>query len=317
MDSAQIFACHRDRLLALAYRLTGSVFESEDIVQEAYIRWHHTLKKSTLKKSTLEKRTLQNSAQEPSPREIETPRAWLTTVTTRLSLDYLKSARCQRQSYIGPWLPEPLIANQQQPDNMHALDQSVTMAFMVLLDRLSPAQRAAYILHDLLGYAFDDIAEILGVSSASCRKLASRSREKINAGAEHEPVPAAQHQQLIEAFFLAVRDADHRALLSLLTDDVIFHSDGGGKAAAAPHILKGKEEVLAWMKKVLIPALGQWQTLPGKRTLVCFNGSPGIVLWQEGKVISAFSISLAKSGIRQIYALRNPDKLQLFSRAAG
>ncbi|WDE10170.1 RNA polymerase sigma factor SigJ [Thalassomonas haliotis] len=296
MENEQEFAAHRDKLFGIAYRLTGSVSESEDIVQDAYIRWH-----------TRCKGNLGN---------IDTPQAWLTTVTTRLSLDYLKSARHQRQSYLGPWLPEPLIENKQQPESVHELDQTVTMALMVLLDRLSPPQRAAYILHDLLGYAFDEIAAMLGASAVSCRKLASRSREKIRADAKNSLVSATQHQALVEAFFTAVRGADQQALLSLLSDDVIFHSDGGGKAAAALHILTGREEVVAWVAKVLMPAFKHVLASQGKRTIEWFNGSPGIVLWQQDKPVSAFSFTLDESGIRQIYALRNPDKLQLFSHAS-
>ena len=291
MLSSVKFEASRDKLFGIAYRITGSVGEAEDIVQETYIRW-----------------SKRNSG------DIQNLDAWLSTVATRLSLDYLKSARHQRQSYIGPWLPEPLIESRNEPENAHQIDQSVTMALMVLLDQLSVTERASYILHDLFNYSFKDISKMLDHSVASCRKLASRSREKIRAKPKLTAVSSEQHQKHIDAFFKATRDADHDALLNLLSDDVVFHTDGGGKAAAARNVLVGRSEVLAWFSRVLTPAFGQWQKLEEKRSIEWFNGSPGLVLWQGDKAISAFSFSIERSRSRQIYVLRNPDKLKYFSR---
>lgn len=290
MQITQIFERHRNKLIGIAYRITGSITEAEDIVQESFIRWNKV-----------------------NPDEIQTPEAWLCTVVTRLSLDYVKSAQHQRQSYIGPWLPEPFIDFNQAPCAQHEIDQSITMALMVLLDQLSATERASYILHDLFDYSFNEVADILGRSSASCRKLASRSREKIHSKPKQAIASSMQYQQLIEAFFSATRDDNEAALLQLLSDDVVFYSDGGGKASAAPRILIGRSEVMAWFSRVLSPVFKHRQRRNEKRSIEWFNGSPGLVLWQGSEAISAFSFTIEDSAIKAIHALRNPDKLCLFT----
>ena len=294
MNNSQIFEANRDKLFGIAYRITGSITETEDIVQEAFIRWN-----------------------KETGSEIQSPSAWLSTVVTRLSLDYLKSAHHQRQSYFGPWLPEPLIETKQEPEQAHEIDQTVTMALMVLLDQLSAAERASFILHDLFNYSFNDIAKMLERTPASCRKLASRSREKIRFEPTQSITTSEQHYQLIEAFFRATRDSDNETLLQLLSDDVIFHSDGGGKAAASPRVLAGLSDVLTWFNRVLTPAFGHWELKREKRTIEWFNGSPGLVLWQGSKAISAFSFDIENNKIKQIHVLRNPDKLKLFASLMG
>lgn len=291
MPKSAIFQSNRDKLFGIAYRITGSVVEAEDIVQETFIRWDNA-----------------------EVKEIKSPEAWLSTVTTRMSLDVVKSARVQRQSYIGPWLPEPLIESAQEPDKKHEIDQTVTMALMVLLDQLSAAERASYILHDLFNYKFQDIADMLKRSEASCRKLASRGREKVRFNPSQSMTTSEKHQSLIEAFFKATRDADDITLKQILREDVVFHSDGGGKAAAATHVLTGIDEVIPWFAKVLTPAFSYWQRKKDQRTIEWFNGSPGLVLWQGNKAISAFSLTIDNNVIRQIHVLRNPDKLKLFVR---
>ncbi len=289
MQEVQQFEANRNKLLGIAYRITGSVSEAEDIVQETFIRWSNA-----------------------DATEIKNLDAWLCTITTRLSLDLLKSARHKRESYLGPWLPEPLIESKHEPEAAHEIDQTVTMALMVLLDQLSATERASYILHDLFNYSFNDVADILGQSVASCRKQASRGREKIHLEPKHSIASVDKHQKLISAFFKATRDADSEALLKLLSDDIVFHADGGGKASAAQDILTGRGEVMPWFNKVLSPAFKYFEQKNEKRSIEWFNGLPGLVLWQNGKAVSAFSFTIVDNKIRKIHALRNPDKLKFF-----
>lgn len=281
----KIFEQSRQRLFGLAYRITGSISDSEDILQECFLRW------------------------QAETNVIRSDQAWLTTVVTRLALDHIKSAEEKRKSYIGPWLPEPLAEPQDEPDSLHELDQSITLALLVVLDQLSASERAAYILHDLFDYSFDEIAAILDKSSAACRKLASRGRAKVQEQPTVSSVPTEQHNAMIEAFFNATRQADSEGLLKLLSKDVIFHSDGGGKAAAGRRIFQGQAEVLDWIERVLFRFFHQPDAdIQFKQHW--FNGAPGMLVFHEGQLVTAFNFTVDDSGIRHIYALRNPDKLR-------
>ncbi|MBA55083.1 MAG: hypothetical protein CMK89_11565 [Pseudomonadales bacterium] len=283
----QSFNEHRQSLLGLAYRIVGSVSDAEDILQEAFIRWS------------------QNA------REVEKPFAWLSTVVTRLALDHCKTAEEKRKQYFGPWLPEPLVSDQEDPEQQHQLDQSLTMALLVVLDRLSPSERAAFILHDLFDFNFDDIAGMLDKSAAACRQLASRSRAKLSSTPVASTISGERHVAMAEAFFHAIRAGDTEALVNLLSEDVIFHSDGGGKAAAARQILEGRDTVVQWILRAISPNLDKAaQAL--SHQLRWFNGAPGLLLFVEGNPVTAFHFVISTEGIQAIYALRNPDKLRFF-----
>ena len=290
----ETFEAHRSKLVGLAYRITGSIAEAEDIAQETFLKWmdvdHET---------------------------IQSPNSWLVTVATRMSLDHLKSARIQRESYIGPWLPEPYIADNKTPQNEHELDESITMALLVLLEQLSPGERASFILHDIFHFNFDEIGEILDKTGAACRKLASRARGKIDKDAiQHNP-NKQDHLEIVSAFFGAVKKGDMTELVSLLRENVILHADGGGKALAALEILEGLETVAAFLLKKVAPSFATVDSADTAITHVWFNGSPGFVIWVDAKPVSAFNFEIEDHMIKRIHALRNPDKLRFFNGHFG
>lgn len=276
------FEHNRRRLFGLAYRITGSVAEAEDILQEAYLRWS------------------EHAA------AVATPAAWLNTMVTRLAIDHSKRASEKRKLYVGPWLPEPLADHHLEPDTIHELDQSVTMALLVVLDQLPPAERAAFVLHDLFDFSFDDIAAMLDKNPAACRKLASRGRSKVKQQPTVSTVAPSRHQAVVQAFFNATRQADTAGLVKLLCDDVVFKADGGGKATAARRVLQGRDAVLDWIQRVLYAA---WQDAEVSAQLRWFNGAAGLLVYHRDRLEAAFSFTVDEQGIRHIYALRNPDKL--------
>ncbi len=306
-SAAQHFERQRARLLGISYRMTGSMADAEDIVQEAGIRWLDSDHAS-----------------------IESPDAWLTTVVTRLALDQLKSARVQRTRYVGPWLPEPAVdghpgasglgvggGGQRSPEAAVELDESITMALLLLLECLTPTERAAYILHDLFHYEYGEIGAILDRTESACRKLASRARAKIGKPASRTATDGYAHRRLVEAFFFAIRDGNLAGLVRLFAEDVHLHPDGGGKAAALETMLTGADAVSGFLLKVVRPDLLE---TGGKSqyTAVCrFNGAPGLVVWQNGTPVTAFNLEVRDGLIVRIHALRNPDKLRWFKRVAG
>lgn len=293
------FETHRAKLIGLAYRITGSKTEAEDIVQEAFIKWA-----------------------EADQQSIEKPQAWLMTVVSRMALDHLKSAKVKRVSYIGPWLPEPFIdddsaensglTSETTPEQALELEQSISMALMVLLEQLSPAERAAFILHDVFHYDFTEIGSILRKTEVACRKLASRARSKVDHTAFQNKHDKEEHLQVLNSFLHAVKQGDTQQLVNLFEEDVVFHSDGGGKAVALRQLLCGSEAVIKFLVKVVRPNI--FPEEPGDIVIktIWFNGSPGLVVWEQGKPISAFNLELHDGVIKTIHALRNPDKLRLF-----
>ncbi len=284
------FESHRAALIGLAYRMTGSRSDAEDIVAEVCIKWL-----------------------DADHASINSAYAWLTKVTTRMALDYLKSAKVQRESYIGPWLPEPYVEEREIPDNQHQLDQSLSLALMVLLESLTPSERAAYILHDLFNYSFDEIGGILNKQSASCRKLASRARGKIQQEVPETKTTKDDIVETAEAFFSAIRQGEMEGLLSLFRDDVSFHSDSDGKAAAAKMVLYGSSAVARFLMKVLNPVIGRKNNVDIDVESTWFNGLPGYLIIENGKVISAFSFVVENGLISQVFVHRNPEKLALLA----
>lgn len=283
-DSAD-FEAHRDYLLRLAYRLLGSVADAEDMVQETWIRW--------------------SSAGEPELRE---PRAWLTTTCTRLALDRLKSAQVERSEYPGEWLPEPLL-EERQPDERAELDETLSMALLATIERLSPTERAAFLLHDVFGYAFSEVGEILQLETANCRQLALRARKGLGVQRPRGKPSRANVEEVTSAFFDAIEGRDLGSLEQLLAAEVSFLSDGGGKASAAPRELLGVKRVTHFLDRVLLrPArTGDW-VFESR----WFNGAPGMVLFQGGVAVSAFQLEVHDGLVFSIHVQRNPDKLQGF-----
>ena len=255
----------RRQLVSLAYRLLGSLAEAEDAVQETYARWY--------------------ALSRPQQDAIETPGAWLTTVASRICLDLLRSARARRERYVGEWIPEPLPDRTEQlsglagtaadPANRVTLDESVSMAFLVVLESMTPAQRVAFILHDVFAYPFADVAEIVGRTPAACRQLATSARRRIRA-AQAPATPTARQARIVRDFKQAWEAKDINALIGLLDPDATATGDGGGLVSAAPRPVEGGEQIALYMGDLASRAPGNLTFL--ERTV---NGQPGLVAQQR------------------------------------
>jgi RNA polymerase sigma-70 factor, ECF subfamily len=288
-DNASDFEPHRRHLRALAYRMLGSRAEAEDAVQDAWLRWHATDRSV-----------------------IDNPRAFLSRTVTHLCLDRLKSAQAQREVYVGAWLPEPVVDDcadfQPGPEAVHEYASDLSFAFMLTLEKLSPLERAAFLLHDVFDMRFSDIASALGRSEAACRQLAARARANVHANRPPVPVPPEQGHRLADAFANAIRNGDVAALARVLAQDAVFVSDGGGRVTAVPQPVTGRDKVA----KVII---GFARLLAGTSAQIRpaqINGLAGWVLsTADGTPIQTLAIEPDGHGlIKGVYVMRNPDKLQ-------
>jgi RNA polymerase sigma-70 factor (ECF subfamily) len=285
----------RRRLINLAYRLLGSLAEAEDAVQETYARWYAM------------------SAQQQEA--IEVPGAWLTTVASRICLNVLGSARARRETYVGEWIPEPLPERTEwitgrpggsaiDPADRITLDESVSMAFLVVLESMTPAERVALILHDVFRYPFAEIAQITGRTPAACRQLASSARRRIRA-AQAPATPTARQAAIVRDFRRAWEAKDIDALVGLLDPDATATADGGGLAITFLHPIEGGEQVArAWVE---LASRATSNTRFLERTV---NGQPGLVVQQDGVTVTVFAFDIAGDRIRHIWAVRNPEKLR-------
>lgn len=286
----------RRQLINLAYRLLGSLADAEDVVQEAYVRWY---------------------AMAPQQREaVESPGGWLTKVAGRICLDQLRSARARRESYVGEWIPEPLPdrtewaggrpsgANADPADRV-TLDESVNMAFLVVLESMTPAERVAFILHDVFRYSFAEVAEIVGRSPAACRQLASSARRRMRASdaPAAATTTAARRAAVVRDFKHAWETQDIAALIGLLDPDATALADGGGVVNAAPHPISGSAQIAAYL--VAVTGRVPDQTLM-ERTV---NGQPGLVIQQDGVTTAVLAFHIAGDRITHFWAVRNPEKL--------
>ena len=280
------FESHRALLQGIAYRMLGSVAEAEDIVQETYVKY---------------------SAADATG--IENLRSWLITVCCRLSIDRQKSAQRRRETYVGPWLPEPLLVTDSNPAEQLSVDDTVSTALLYTLERLSASERATFILHDIFEYSFEEVSQILGKSPAACRKLASRARDHVQASRPRYPSTPETHQRLINSFFLAIKDGDFESLEKILAEDVAFISDGGGKAIAARKVLEGVEIIAKFFINI-----DRQSAASGKRYTyrsIWYNGAPALLLLEDGNIITAFNLHVINNQIQTIFAHRNPEKLSL------
>jgi len=270
----------RPRLFAIAYRMLGSVAEAEDVVQEALLRAHG------------------------ARGEIEVPEAWLVSVTTRMSIDVLRSARVRRESYVGPWLPEPLVED-AAPDRVEEAE-SVSMAFLVLLERLSPVERAVFLLRDVFAYSFAEIADIVGKSEANVRQILVRARKAIDAERPRFEASTERRDELAARFMAAASTGDLDGLVEMLADDVTMYGDGGGKANARPTPLSGRDKVAKFVLGLV--RLGErWAVELRPATI---NAQPGFLAYDpEGRVVSALSIEIADGVVVGLRSVVNPDKL--------
>jgi RNA polymerase sigma factor (sigma-70 family) len=284
----------RRQLINLAYRLLGSLTEAEDAVQETYARWY----------------ALTRHQQDA----IASPGAWLTTVTSRICLDLLGSARVRRERYVGEWLPEPLPDHTEwiseprgaiggDPADRVTLDESVSMAFLVVLDSMTPAERVAFVLHDVFGYSFADVAEIAGRTPAACRKLASSARHRIDRS--RTPAgPRAHEGAIVRDFKQAWEAKDIDALIQLLDPDAMMTADSGGLAKAALRPIQGREQVARY-------ALGIADKVADLTILERnVNGQPGLVVQQAGAIVTVVSFAVTGNRITHVWAVRSPEKLQ-------
>jgi RNA polymerase sigma-70 factor (ECF subfamily) len=285
----------RRRLINLAYRLLGSLAEAEDVVQETYARWY--------------------AMSRPEHQMIESPGAWLTTVTSRLCLNLLRSARARRERYVGEWIPEPLPDATEwingraggttvDPADRVTLDESVNMAFLIVLESMTPAERVAFILHDVFRYSFAEVADIVGRTPAACRQLASSARRRI--GTTQAPTSsAAQHGEVVRRFKQAWEAKDINALIGLLDPHATATADGGGRALTFLRPIRGGRQIAhAWVE--LANRATSNTTVLERRV----NGRPGLVIEQHGVVVTVFAFEVAGNRIKQIWVVRNPDKLR-------
>ena len=296
-----VIMSERRQLINLAYRLLGSLAEAEDAVQETYARWY----------------AMSRQQQEA----IESPGAWLTTVASRICLDLLGSARARRERYVGEWIPEPLPGPAEwiggrtdgtpaDPADRVTLDESISMAFLVVLESMTPAERVALILHDVFGYSFAEVARIVGRTPAACRQLASSARRRIRAS-QPPATPTTRQAAIIRDFKQAWEAKDIDALIGLLDPGATVIADGGGLASAAPHPIEGGEQIARYVVDIADRA-------PGNVTILehTVNGQPGLVAQQDGVTVTVFAFAVAGDRITHIWAVRNPDKLRPWTRPA-
>ncbi|KAA8885728.1 sigma-70 family RNA polymerase sigma factor [Nocardia colli] len=279
----------RRQLINLAYRLLGSLAEAEDVAQETYARWY--------------------ALSEAQRQEVATPGAWFTTVAGRICLDLLGSARARRESYVGEWLPEPIPGRSEwrdgrdpvDPADRVTLDESISMAFLVVLDSMTPAERVAFVLHDVFRYSFAEIAEVVGRTPAACRQLASSARRRIDTS---RSAPSGERAKVVHDFKQAWETKDIEALIGLLDPEATATADGGGLALAFLEPMQGGEAIAhAWTE---IASRGTPVTLL-ERTV---NGQPGLVGEIDGTVVSVYAFDIADGRITRIWAIRNPEKLR-------
>jgi RNA polymerase sigma factor (sigma-70 family) len=290
-----VIMSERRQLINLAYRLLGSLAEAEDAVQETYARWY--------------------AMSRPQQEAIESPGAWLTRVASRICLDLLGSARARRERYVGEWVPEPLPDQAEwisgrtggaasDPADRVTLDESVNMAFLVVLESMTPAERVALILHDVFGYSFAEVAEVTGRTPAACRQLASSARRRVRAS-RAPTAPAACQASLVRGFRQAWEAQDIEALIGLLDPGVTVTADGGGLAPAALHPIEGSEQVARYLVDLAARTSANVTIL--ERTV---NGQPGLVALQDGVTVTVFAFDVTGDRIKHIWAVRNPDKLR-------
>jgi RNA polymerase sigma-70 factor (ECF subfamily) len=277
-DAAAVFDPLRQRLVRVAYRMLGSVADAEDVLQDAFLRWLDVDR---------------NAVREPE--------AFLRRVVTRLCLDRLKSVRRGRETYVGPWLPEPVVESAEDEID------DVTLPLLMALERLSPLERAAFLLHDVFGLGFEEVAATIGREPAACRQLASRARGHVRADRPRYPVPRERGLEIAEAFFAASRDGDMESLRALLAADVILYADGGGKVPARKAPAAGLNDVMR-----LFATFASFYAVSRSR-LVRYgfiNGLPGFITIERGDILQTTALEIEHEGVFAIYVVRNPDKLR-------
>lgn len=278
-----IFNQYRGLLFSVAYRMLGSVADAEDMVQETFIRW-----------------------QEAASGEIRSPRAFLVTVITQLCINQLQSARVRRQEYVGEWLPEPLVTGPEgDPLGVLKVDESLSMAFLLLLERLTPMERAVFLLREVFEYEYAEIANVLGHSETNCRQILRRARQHVGDMRRRFDATARDHDDLFKRFIQATRSGDLQGLVELLSSEVVLHTDGGGKAVALAKEVRGADKVAGTIIERMATTLPK--NLVARLTRI--NGKPGLVSYLNGKPFSALTVDSREGLVQTIYVVTNPQKL--------
>jgi RNA polymerase sigma-70 factor (ECF subfamily) len=280
--TAAIFEQHRRLLFAIAYRMLGSATDAEDIVQEAFVRWLQA-----------------------APADVQSPKAFLSRVVVHLCLDQLRSARVRREEYVGPWLPEPVATRaDEEPAEPVMLAESLSFAFLVLLEQLAPLERAVFLLRDVFDYSYPEIAEIVGKSEANCRQALHRAREHLRERHRRFDVSRQEQERITTEFMHATMQGDMQGLLRLLSDDVVFVADSGGKAPAGRKPVRGRDNVARGMVGFM-----RLQP-PGLQARVAtVNGQPAVVGYVDGQLYGVMLLEVAHGQVAQVYMVLNPDKL--------
>ena len=282
-DRLAAFNRHRGLLFSVAYRMLGSVADAEDMLQETFIRW-----------------------QQAADEEIRSPRAYLVTIVTRLCINQLQSARVQREEYVGEWLPEPLVTDPaSDPLGIVKVDESLSMAFLFLLERLNPMERAVFLLREVFEYEYAEIAKVLGQTEANCRQILRRAKRHVGDLRRRFDASATEHSDLLVRFLKASRSGDLQGLVDLLAGDVVLHTDGGGKAIALPKEIHGADTVA----RTILQRMANNVPKEALGRLAKINGEPGFVGYVNGKPFSAITIDVRDGRIQGIYIVTNPEKL--------
>jgi RNA polymerase sigma-70 factor (ECF subfamily) len=271
----------RPRLFGIAYRMLGLRADAEDIVQEAWLRWHHK-----------------------GAEEAYNPEAWLVTVVTRLAIDRLRGAIAERAHYFGPWLPEPLLEEVESPESALEAAGDISTAFLLMLERLAPEERAVFLLHQVFDFDYADVAAMVGKTEAACRKTLQRARERVRAERPRFEVRREAHLELLGRFIEAARSNDPARVQALLTADATYTGDGGGKAKTTVRTVFGAERIARLVAGIERKRQGQ-----GRHDVVMVNGAPGLLTWRDGVPDSVTSYLFEGRRIAAIYVVRNPDKL--------
>jgi RNA polymerase sigma-70 factor, ECF subfamily len=277
------FDQYRSLLFSIAYRMLGSIADAEDMLQDTFIRW-----------------------QQSTEDNIRSPRAFLVTIISRLCINHLQSARVQREEYVGQWLPEPIVTDPgSDPFAVMKVDESLSMAFLVLLERLTPVERAVFLLREVFEYEYAEISAVLGQSEVNCRQILRRARQHVSMVRPRFEVPQKKKNDLLERFLKAAGTGEMNALIDLLTQDAVLHTDGGGKGIAVPNKVHGAENVargvIGGLKRIVPASL--------VRRLARINGKPGLVNYLDGRPHSVLTIDVVDDRIRAIYVVTNPEKL--------
>jgi len=283
-SAANTFEQYRELLFSIAYRMLGSRADAEDMVQETFIRWQHA-----------------------SAGPIHNPRSLLVTIISRLCINLLQSARVRREEYFGEWLPEPMITWHpgDSPTTAPPMDDSLSMAFLVLLQRLNPTERAVFLLRDIFDYEYEEIAAILRISEANCRQIRRRARQHVAEMRPRFDAPMEERQRLLHAFVDAATSGDSNRLVALLSESVVLHSDGGGKAPALSNPIHGRLNVA----RAILGSIKRFVPPDVLRREAMVNGQPGIVVWQGARPFAVFTLDAQQGLIRNVWVITSPDKL--------